>query len=69
MKYPTPPKAPAYQPEKPNHKRTVTKTLILMLAYHVLSMLVYRLFAMLRSISLYETSTGPVPTGPCSDLP
>ena len=44
MKYPTPPKAPAYQPEKPNHKRTVTKTLILMLAYHVLSMLVYRLF-------------------------
>ena len=37
-------KAQPYQPEKPNYKRTVTKTLILMLLYHVLSMLVYRLF-------------------------
>ena len=43
MKYPTPPKEPAYQPEKPNHTRTVTKTLAVMLVYHGFSMLIYRM--------------------------
>ena len=43
MKYPTPPQAPVYQSEKPNHTRTVTKTLAIMLVYHGFSMLIYRL--------------------------
>jgi hypothetical protein len=43
MRYPEPPKTPAYQPEKPNHTRTAVKTLFLMLVYHATSWLIYDL--------------------------
>ena len=37
------PKSQSYLPEKPNHTRTVFQTLFLMLIYHFISSLIYRL--------------------------
>ena len=39
--YNTPPPAPAYRPEKPNHVRTAVKTLFFMAIYHAVSWLLY----------------------------
>ena len=39
--YNTPPPAPAYRPEKPNHVRTAVKTLFFMAIYHAVTWLLY----------------------------
>ena len=39
--YNTPPPAPAYRPEKPNHVRTAVKTLFFMMIYHAVTWLLY----------------------------
>lgn len=39
--YNTPPPAPTYRPEKPNHVRTAVKTLFFMTIYHAVTWLLY----------------------------
>ena len=39
--YNTPPPAPTYRPEKPNHVRTAVKTLFFMMIYHAVTWLLY----------------------------
>ena len=39
--YNTPPPAPTYRPEKPNHVRTGVKTLFFMMIYHAVTWLLY----------------------------
>lgn len=39
--YNTPPPAPTYRPEKPNHVRTAVKTLFFMAIYHAVTWLLY----------------------------